>query len=156
MSDVTNADARDVLRRARVWGATTMWIGVGPTPIGALADHVVWTDNVCTVGTTAATDSDCHASRLVLRYHLLWELTHVCLEHPGLLRHATADCDEAEPCVTCADEGRIGEVIEVGDLGSTRVRTARGIETIDTSIVVDVGPGDLVLIHAGAAIAAVP
>ena len=24
--------------------------------------------------------------RFVLMYHLLWELTHVCFEHPGLLK----------------------------------------------------------------------
>jgi hydrogenase maturation factor len=36
------------------------------------------------------------------------------------------------------------------------VRTAKGIETVDTTVIADVGPGDLVLIHAGAAIAEVP
>jgi len=47
-------------------------------------------------------------------------------------------------------------VIATDGSGCTTVRTARGIETIDTTIVAAVEPGDLVLIHAGAAIAEVP
>ncbi|MGZ7008152.1 MAG: HypC/HybG/HupF family hydrogenase formation chaperone, partial [Ilumatobacteraceae bacterium] len=83
--------------------------------------------------------------------------THVCFEHPGLLtKVASGDCVDAEVCITCSDEGRLGEVITTDDAGSARVRTARGIETIDTTIVTAVAPGDLVLIHAGAAIAEVP
>ncbi len=58
--------------------------------------------------------------------------------------------------MTCSDEGRIGEVITTDGSGATLVRTARGIETIDTTIVSAVAPGDLVLIHAGTAIAEVP
>ncbi len=45
--------------------------------------------------------------RFVLMYHLLWELTHVCFEHPGLLKPT----DEETVCVTCGDEGRLGEVV---------------------------------------------
>ena len=59
-------------------------------------------------------------------------------------------------CITCSDEGRVGEVIATDTAGRTRVRTARGIEMIDTTIIDPVRPGDLVLIHAGAAIAEVP
>ena len=59
-------------------------------------------------------------------------------------------------CITCSDEGRVGEVIDTDGSGQTLVRTSRGIETIDTTIIDGVAPGDLVLIHAGAAIAEVP
>ena len=64
--------------RARVWGLTTVWIGAGPAPgrrrgrpraLGGRRS-----------GRAAAYDGS-----LVLRYHVLWELTHVCFEHPGLL-----------------------------------------------------------------------
>ena len=34
---------------------------------------------------SATTPPRRHDGRLVLGYHLLWELTHVCFEHPGLL-----------------------------------------------------------------------
>ena len=50
--------------------------------------------------------------RFVLLYHLLWELTHVCFEHPGLLTE-TAECTD-EVCITCSDEGRLGEVVGPG------------------------------------------
>jgi hydrogenase maturation factor len=90
----------------------------------------------------------------VLMYHLLWELTHVCFEHPGLLKPATDECTE-EVCVTCSDEGRLAEVmLEPADAtGQALVRTATGEEWVDvTTIGPDVAPNDLVLIHAGAAI----
>jgi hypothetical protein len=48
---------RDVERRSHAWGTNFVWI-VGD----------------------ASSDRD-----LVVSYHVLWELTHVCLEHPGLL-----------------------------------------------------------------------
>jgi hydrogenase maturation factor len=80
----------------------------------------------------------------------------VCFEHPGLLEvRADAHCSD-DVCITCSDEGRIGEVITADAGGRARVRTAAGVETIDTTIVPSVVPGDLVLIHAGAAISEVP
>ena len=120
----------DALRRAPAWGATTVWIGEGDH--GA-ADHVL----------RAGQD------RVVLVYHLLWELAHVCFEHPGLMD--TQPGDDRTGCITCSDEGRLGEVLETGDL--LRVRTARGIETVDGSLVEPLRPGDLVLVHAGTVIA---
>ncbi|MGZ4724958.1 MAG: hydrogenase assembly protein HupF [Ilumatobacteraceae bacterium] len=148
-----DAIALAVARRAAAWGATTIWVGGGPRPPDGAADHLVWADDEPdqTHGSAA------HDGRLVLLYHVLWELTHVCFEHPGLLtKVGDGDCVDAEVCITCSDEGRLGEVITTDDAGSARVRTARGIETIDTTIVTAVAPGDLVLIHAGAAIAEVP
>ncbi len=143
-----------VLRRAQAWGASTIWLGAGEVPTGrpgeASADHIVWVDD----------DGDAtaqHDGRLVLLYHVLWELTHVCFEHPGLLTTADpADCDEGEACITCSDEGRLGEVIGVVDFATAKVRTARGVEMIDTTIVDPLLSGDLVLIHAGAAITVLP
>jgi hypothetical protein len=152
----------EVMRRADAWGVTTIWMGVGRRPSERAterpderaADHVVWADDHEAERSSA---SAAHDGRLVLLYHVLWELTHVCFEHPGLL--TTTDqleaCDD-DGCITCTDEGRLGEVITTDHDGSARVRTARGIETIDTTIVADVVPGDLVLIHAGTAIAEVP
>jgi cation transport ATPase len=83
-------------------------------------------------------------------YHLLWELTHVCFEHPGLLG---AEACAGEVCVTCSDEGRPGEVVSVTSQSSARVRTATGVVDCDTTLVAPVRPGDLVLVHAGLAIA---
>jgi hypothetical protein len=90
-----------------------------------------------------------HDGRFVLAYHLLWELTHVCFEHPGLLV-AEPEC-VGPTCTTCSDEGRLAEVLEAAPTTAT-VRTASGVERIDTTLVGEVVPGDLVLVHAGSAL----
>jgi hypothetical protein len=137
--------AADSVRRAPAWGLATIWIGAGPRPPAGAADHVLWVDEHETA--TAPFDG-----RLVLRYHLLWELTHVCFEHPGLLGAEPDDCGDNGTCITCADEGRYAEVETAGGDGLTTVRTARGRERVDTSLVGDVRPGDLLVVHAGTAI----
>ena len=65
------------MRRAAVWGLTTVWVGAGARPEQGIADHVLWVE---TEDPGAAYDGS-----LLIRYHVLWELTHVCFEHPGLL-----------------------------------------------------------------------
>jgi hydrogenase expression/formation protein HypC len=59
-----------------------------------------------------------------------------------------------EVCVTCSDEGRPGEVIAPPTelFAPATVRTATGEEEIDVTLVGDVAPGDLILIHAGMAL----
>jgi hypothetical protein len=127
------------MRRAPAWGATTVWIGNGARPPAGAADHVLWLDDP---------DPRLPATGgFVLLYHLLWELTHVCFEHPGLLTEPACTDDV---CVTCSDEGRLGEVVAPGD--PARVRTAQGIEDVSTAIVEPVAAGDLLLVHAGMAI----
>lgn len=146
MSDGDDAVAHDVLRRAKAWGVTSIWLGLGDEPSEAGADHVVWT----------ASPEATHDGELVLRYHVLWELTHVCFEHPGLLEVDSKDACGDDVCVTCSDEGVLAEVLGTDRADVARVRTARGVEVVDTSIVAPVAPGDILLVHAGTAIAAVP
>jgi hypothetical protein len=138
----------DAMRRAPAWGALTLWIGSGPRPPAGAANHILWVDSDDPM--VPAT------GRFVLLYHLLWELTHVCFEHPGLLKHSADECAE-DVCVTCSDEGRLGEVVLVpGDAtGQALVRTAKGEEFVDVTVLgpdPQVAPNDLVLVHAGAAI----
>ncbi|MFV0461895.1 MAG: HypC/HybG/HupF family hydrogenase formation chaperone [Nostocoides sp.] len=137
--------ALSVAAKAPAWGAKVLWIGYGPRPRAGAADHVLWLDE----------DDDLipATGRFVLLYHLLWELTHVCLEHPGLLRVEDAECTD-EVCITCSDDAVPAEVISgpQGPLGLVEVRTPGGMEQIDTSMVGEVLPGDLVLVHAGTAI----
>lgn len=133
-------DVSEAMRRGPAWGVETVWIGAGPRPPGGAADHVLWLD---------VDDSLVASEQFVRVYHLLWELTHVCFEHSGLLRPDT--CDE-EVCITCSDEGRTAEVISVDDDGEALVRTAEGRERIDTTLIDLPRPGDLVLVHAGSAI----
>jgi hydrogenase maturation factor len=136
-----DAEIADAMRRGRAWGVETVWFGYGPRPATGAADHVVWLEG----------DDELEASeRFVRLYHMLWELTHVCFEHPGLLK-AEPECTD-EVCITCSDEGRLAEVISV-DGDEAVVRTAEGTERIDTMLIDPPGPNDLVLVHAGSAIA---
>ena len=145
VSGADNAQVRSVMRRSPAWGATTIWIGSGERPKAGMADHVLWLDDP---------DPRVPATGgFVLFYHLLWELTHVCFEHSGLLK-PDSECDETV-CVTCSDEGRLGEVVTASADGMTAVRTARGIENVVTTLVEPVAAGELVLVHAGTAISRV-
>ncbi len=139
--------AVDAARRASAWGVDTVWIGGGPRPGPGAAEHVLWVDG----------DEDAaapHAGGFVLLYHLLWELTHVCFEHPGLLVAPAEPTEAAPTCATCADEGLLGEVVAADD-DRTSVRMANGVSDVDTTLVGPVHPHDLVLVHAGTAIALV-
>jgi hypothetical protein len=137
-------DVTDLMRRVPAWGAVSIWIGSGVRPAGGAADHVLWIDDPDPM--TPAT------GRFVFLYHLLWELTHVCFEHPGLLK-PEPDCTD-EVCITCGDEGRLAEVIQppASLFDKALVRTSAGEESIDVTLVAPVTPGDLVLVHAGAAL----
>ncbi|WP_077090047.1 hydrogenase assembly protein HupF [Mycobacterium rhizamassiliense] len=140
VAGANNTTVRSVMRRAPAWGATTIWIGSGPRPAAGMADHVLWLDDP---------DPRVPATGgFVLFYHLLWELTHVCFEHSGLLKPEAA----ASVCVTCSDEGRLGEVVAASAGGHAEVRTARGIEDVVTTLIDPVAAGELVLVHAGTAI----
>jgi len=145
VADASDTSVVDMMRRAPAWGAETIWIGFGPRPEAGSADHVLW---------VASDDPMVPATgRFVLLYHLLWELTHVCFEHPGLLTRPDAECTD-EVCITCSDEGRLGEVLEppVDVFGGALVRTAQGEERVDVTVVGEVEINDLIIVHAGAAI----
>ncbi len=66
------------------------------------------------------------------------------------------DDAEAEPpvCITCADEAHVAEVLTV-DRDEARVRMEGAIVSVATSLVDGLVAGDLVLVHAGVAIARV-
>jgi hydrogenase maturation factor len=149
VSGADNPDVRSVMRRSPAWGVTTVWIGSGERPKPGVADHVLWLDDP---------DPRVPATGgFVLFYHLLWELTHVCFEHPGLLKEAVQEGDACadDVCVTCSDEGRLGEVLAASADGMAEVRTARGVENVATTLVDPVAAGELVLVHAGTAISRV-
>jgi hypothetical protein len=142
LAPANDAAVADAIRRGPAWGVETVWIGYGPRPPAGSADHVIWLE----------TGNELQASEQFVRlYHMLWELVHVCFEHPGLLK-VEPECTD-EVCITCSDEGRLAEVVLVeGD--EAVVRTADGRERVDVSLVDAPQPGDLLLIHAGFAIGA--
>lgn len=77
VAPATSTSVATALQRAESGGLTTVWIGSGPRPPEGTADHLLWVD-----------DDDELApfdGGIVQRYHVLWEMAHVCLEHPGLL-----------------------------------------------------------------------
>ena len=144
LADSDDPQIVDAMRRGEAWGVETVWIGAGAErPRPGSSDHVIWLD----------TGDPLEASECFVRiYHLLWELTHVVFEHPGLLKDDPDDvvCTE-EVCITCSDEGRLTEVVSVE--GDEAVVKALGVEErVDVSLIEPPRPGDLVLVHAGFAI----
>lgn len=132
-----------LVARAEAWGVTSLWLGAGPRP-GPVATHVVWVDSP--PGPAA------RSGEIVVLYHLLWELTHVVFEHPGLLSDPAGMADAGPACITCADEGRVAEIRSERGAGQAEVLAGGRRETIDVTLVEPVRAGDVVLVHAGVAI----
>jgi hypothetical protein len=147
IGDATTTGVAPLLLRARPWGLTTVWIGAGARPAVGSADHVLWIDDVA-AGTAR------HDGSIVQLYHLLWELTQVCFEYSGLLESMPAPADSPH-CNTCRDAGHPAEVLSIDGRGEASVRTAVGVETVDTTVVDTVNVGDVLLVHAGTAIAVI-
>jgi hypothetical protein len=142
VSTADDAPTVDLLRRAEAWGLSRLWMGTGPRPPAGWAEQVVWAES-------ANPKLPARSGDVVLLYHLLWELTHVVFEHPGLLIAEPACSDEV--CTTCSDEGDVAEVRAVHPTGAEVL--VHGLpQTVDVSLVDPVFPGDLVLVHAGVAI----
>lgn len=129
-----------LVRRGPAWGLETFWLATGSGTPKEPADHVVGL-----VG-----DNPILTDEAVTRsYHLLWELTHVCFEHPGLLT-PREDVPQRD-CPTCADEARLGEVISSSG-GFAEVLVGGSRERVDVRLLDEPSPGELVLVHAGCAI----
>jgi hydrogenase maturation factor len=137
----------DLLRRAGAWGLTSLWIGAGTRSTRDLADLTVWVDDV-------AADVAARSGHLVRCYHLLWELTHVVLEHPGLLEDAAGADPGGERCITCSDAAQVAEVQAVGEGTSIEVLVGGRSEVVDATLVEPLCVGDLLLVHAGVALSA--
>jgi hydrogenase maturation factor len=146
VSTAADDTAIELLDRAEAWGLTRLWLGAGDRPGGSRAEHVVWHE-----GADPALAA--RSGAMVLLYHLLWELTHVVFEHPGLLEEEPECADDV--CITCSDEGRVAEVRSIGQDGSVEVLVQGVTETIDASLIDPVAPGDLLLVHAGVALTAI-
>lgn len=147
VADADDTQVSSAMLRARAWGLLSVWIGAGRRPEPGAADHVLWLGENDTDRVWMAA----YGGQFVLAYHLIWELTHVCFEHPGLVKANLASC-EGDVCITCSDEGRLGEVQAIADQTTAKVRTAVGVEEVDMTLVGKANPGDLVLIHAGSAV----
>jgi len=126
--------ADGLLRRARPRGLLTVALGPRPPSPSPSVDYV------CTVD-----EPD-----LILAYHVLWELTHVVFEHPGLLKTGPATGPEA--CVTCSDQALPAEIRTLRPEGTAEALIDGRLQTVDVSLIDAARPGDVVLVHAGVAI----
>ena len=131
-------EVAELTRRCRAWGVTTITIGwgrpmVGDAPFDLPADHVIRVSGEADV---------------VRCYHLLWELTHICLERADLRSAPAPD----NGCVVCGDDAVLGEVTAIGESDELLLRTACGPIRADGSLLPGLAVGDLVLAHAGVVI----
>ena len=118
----------------RAWGALSVWIGSGARPAPGAADHVLWIDDANPLAPATG--------RFVLMYHLLWELTHVCFEHPGLLAERAGGLRPttcASPAGTRAGRPRWSSPDATGSAPHSCAPRA-GEEHIDTTLVGAVTP----------------
>jgi len=152
VSTAEDATTIDVLRRAEAWGLTRVWLGAGPRPSLPLAEQVVWAES-------AEPGRAARSGDVVILYHLLWELTHVVFEHPGLLEGDEVGArpgDRCEAgCITCSDQGDLAEVRATRGDGLADVVVRGRPEVVDISLVEGAAPYDLIVLHAGVAIAGV-
>lgn len=143
ITETTPVPISAMREHASTWGLTTIWIGAGTRPEPGEADFVLWVEG---------NDASAAAQRLAMVCHELADLVHLDLARGHLSELTTSPACEEEICLTCSDEGRLGEVVALLGSASVLVRTPSGLETVDTSLIGNVRPGDVVLVHAGAAI----
>jgi hypothetical protein len=137
IADPSRPVVDDALRRCRAWGVCSVLLALDSPPGSGLADHVI------PVGGEAQT---------LLTYHLLWELTQIVIEHPGLLSTSEGACLDDDVCITCSDDARICEVLQVTDDGLAEVLDVGRRTTVDVTLLTEVRSGDLLLVHAGVAL----
>ncbi len=138
----------DLSLRSAAWGTTHV--------------HIGWPDPTSTVSPDPRTfivtlGPDSSAERFLTRaYHLLWELTFICLQNNRMTTGASdttsVPTSPSASCSVCADDATTTEVIEVLADQLARVRTACGPEVVDISLIADVQANDLILVHAGIAL----
>ena len=117
----------DLLSRAEAWGLTRVWLGAGPRPSSGRADHVM-------LDGRRDADVAARSGDLVLLYHLLWELTHVVFEHPGLLDADAGLHRRGLHHLLRRGAGGRGRAVH-GDGRRATVMVGRPAETVDASLV---------------------
>ena len=136
MGDADSAFAEGLGLRAPAWGVAHL--------------HIGWTNRSESRPNTrfVSVGPDARSERFLTRaYHLLWELTFVCLARPS----PSPRVGNNDSCAVCTDEAVVAEIIEV-DGDRATVRTACGTVRVDVTLVPPVGVYDLVLVHAGMAL----
>lgn len=126
-------DVEDLCLRATAWGVTTLLLsGDVDRPRSGVADHVVHRPG----STVPAIAEDLGSTLAGLGFV------------PG-----PRDTARGEVCITCADEGIVMEVVSPLDAVTVVARSPDGEAHVDTTLTPDVATHDLLLVHAGMAIA---
>jgi D-sedoheptulose 7-phosphate isomerase len=125
---------------ARDLGLLTLAVVGGRSNV--TADHVV---------RTGGDDRRLAKEADVTAYHLLWELTHVALEHGDVVAPQACATDT---CITCSDEAVPATVLRLLDDDLAAVDAGAGEEEVSVALV-DASVGSTVLVHAREAIAVV-
>ena len=148
MGPVDAALIIELSNRAVAWGADHVHLGWTQNPGAGFLDP----RSFC-----VQLGSDSSAERFLTRsYHLLWELTFICLQNRKLTTPASQDVLMTASCSVCADEATIMEISGLLTNDTARVRTACGPEVVDVSLINEVQVHDLLLVHAGIAIRRIP
>ncbi len=139
-----SADATfEVSRRSAAWGTDHV--------------HLGWPDGESDRSLDPRTfvvrlDGDVAGEAALTRaYHLLWELTFICLHNQKLATHPSSTVDPVS-CSVCADEATTTEVVEVLGNDRARVQSTCGPDVVDISLIDCVQTHDLLLVHAGVAL----
>lgn len=117
-----------ILRRLEAWKVGRIWVGNGPTPPVGLVD-------------AAWIDAPPNAAEQIVEA--------AGTQEPKTILEAIPE----NSCITCRDEGVVGEVLKTVAPNTALVRFGDYNEEVDTTMVGDLGPMELVLVHAGVAIA---
>lgn len=148
MGPVDAALIIELSNRAVAWGADHVHLGWTQNPGAGFLDP----RSFC-----VQLGSDSSAERFLTRsYHLLWELTFICLQNRKLTTPASQDVLMTASCSVCVDEATIMEISGLLTNDTARVRTACGPEVVDVSLINEVQVHDLLLVHAGIAIRRIP
>ena len=136
----SDAAVIDELRtRTQAWGVSHLHLGwsASSQPESTTSWSVI-------VGT------DPNGERFITRaYHLLWELTFICLRR-------SRPRSVGSSCAVCADEATLAEVESTLDAHRVTARTACGPMILDVSLVAPTRRHDLLLVHAGTALRLLP
>ena len=135
MGDGDSAVVDELRLRTQAWGVAHL--------------HLGWSDATrpnAGAGWEVTVGVDLRAERFLTRtYHLLWELTFLCLRH-------VRSGSEPSPCAVCADEATIAEVESALDSQRVSARTACGPVILDVSLIEPTRRHDLLIVHAGTAL----
>jgi hypothetical protein len=149
MGDCGSGFPAELSVRAKAWGVAHLHIGwsragIGGTEIDGLDPESLY----------VRLGENSQAEQWLTRsYHLLWELTFICMQNAPI---AAGVPTAAASCSVCSDQATVAEISELQPPNQALVRTECGIVRVDVTALDMPSIFDLVLLHAGVAIQQLP